>query len=100
MACYPRIAELRRSANLSPEALADTLGIHKAAYVCYERGICDPPLDFLYNLSTFYNLSSDYIVGLINTPVPLKDNAPLHKPGEVGSRQAISCTLGEPRTMR
>ena len=78
MACYPRIRKLRKEADMTQETLAACLGIHRTTYNRYERGICDPPASFLYDLADFYNLSSDYILGLANTPMPLKRNS---KPG-------------------
>lgn len=76
MAYYPRIRELRKDVNLSPRAIAESIGIHRTTYIRYERGIYDLPLNVLYDLATYYNLSSDYILGLINTPTPLKSNIP------------------------
>ena len=101
MACYPRIRKLRENANLSPKMLAESLGIHWEIYACYEDGVCDPPLDFLYDLSEFYNLSSDYILGLINTPTPLKGKRPQEDPKQYGRDQRQRPQGGaspEPRT--
>ena len=72
MVYCPRIHELRKNANLSQDELAKHLGIHKITYTHYESGTRDLPISFIYHLAVFYNISSDYILGLTDTPTPLK----------------------------
>ena len=67
-----RIRDLREAANLTQEKLAKQLEIRRKTYIRYEMGIRSPPITFLAQLAVFYNLSSDYLLGLTNTPIPLK----------------------------
>ena len=68
---YPRIRDLREDADLTQKQLAGLLGMHTTTYTNYEQGKREPPLAFIVRLALFYNVTIDYLAGLINTPLPL-----------------------------
>ncbi len=72
MQYYPRIRDLREYADLTQGQLVQKLGMHKTTYTNYEQGKREPPLEFIVELAKFYNISIDYIAGLINDYKKLK----------------------------
>ena len=52
--------------ELKEKDIANTLKITQQQYSLYEKGIRDIPVDLLIKLSKFYNVSTDYILGLTN----------------------------------
>lgn len=59
-----RLVSLRREKNLSQKEAAIELGISQALLSHYEKGIRECGLDFLCRASTFYDVSTDYLLGL------------------------------------
>jgi transcriptional regulator with XRE-family HTH domain len=59
-----RLAELRKSRGTSQKEAAKNLGISQALLSHYEKGIREPSLDFVCKASRFYNVTSDYLLGL------------------------------------
>ncbi len=60
----PRLKDLREDRDLTQAQIADFLGIQQTVYSRYERGFQNLPLEFLVKLSQFYDVSTDYILGL------------------------------------
>ena len=54
--------------------VAEKLQISQRAYSHYENGTREVPLDVLIKLSYLYNVSSDYLLGLTDNPIPYKTN--------------------------
>ena len=54
--------------------VAEKLQISQRAYSHYENGTREVPLDVLIKLSYLYNVSSDYLLGLTDNPIPYKPN--------------------------
>ena len=82
-----RLFDLREYKDLSQIKLADYLGITQQTYSLWEKGTKIIPLKHLNNLSNFYEISMDYIVGLTDE----KNNAGIIKltelnKNEIGSR--------------
>lgn len=72
---YPRLRDLREDKDLTQNELVEILGMHKTTYTNYEQGKREIPFSLVIRLAEFYNVSIDYIAGLINTPLPLhRDN--------------------------
>jgi len=65
---YQRIRNLREDHDLKQRELADYLNCSQRVYSNYELGQRDIPTDILIRLSSFYNVSVDYILGLTNNP--------------------------------
>ena len=65
---YQRIKDLREDADKSQTEIASLLGMKQQQYARYERGVQEIPLHHLITLSKYYNVSLDYLAGLIDTP--------------------------------
>ena len=62
---FPRVlALLRKERGLSQKAVAGELGISQALLSHYEKGAREPGLDFLCRAASFYDVSTDYLLGL------------------------------------
>lgn len=61
---YKRIRDLREDNDLTQKQLAKELNCSQQVYSNYELGQRDIPTDILIKLSKFYNVSTDYILGL------------------------------------
>lgn len=59
-----RLRELRVQNGYTQRQLAETLGIRQQSYVRYEYGTSEPSLENLKKLCEFYNVSSDYLLGI------------------------------------
>lgn len=63
---YPRIRDLREDNDLTQKQVATMLNCSQQVYSNYELGQRDIPTDVLIALSKFYNVTTDYILGLSN----------------------------------
>lgn len=61
-----RIRDLREDADLTQQQIAEILGTSQTMYARYERGANELPIHHLLALCKFYQVSSDYILGLTN----------------------------------
>ena len=59
-----RLRDLREDHDKTQQELADILGTSQTMYARYERGANELPIHHLVTLCRFYNVSSDYILGL------------------------------------
>lgn len=59
-----RLVSLRKEKNLSQKEAAVQLGVSQALLSHYEKGIRECGLDFLCRASAFYDVSTDYLLGL------------------------------------
>ena len=62
------IRRLREESSLTQTEVADVLKTSQTMYARYERGANEMPIHHLLTLSEFYNVSSDYLLGLSDTP--------------------------------
>ena len=67
---YPRIRDLREDRDLKQRELAALLNCSQQVYSNYELGQRDIPTDVLIRLAKFYQVSTDYILGLTNNQAP------------------------------
>ena len=72
MQYYPRLRDLREDHDLTQNELVSILKMHKTTYTNYEQGKREPPFEIIIKLAKLYNVSIDYIAGLIDTPKPYK----------------------------
>ena len=72
MEIYERLKRLREAAQLSQADVAKILFTSQQYYGKYENGIRPMPMDRYVILAKYYNVSLDYLTGLIDTPRPLK----------------------------
>lgn len=68
MACYRRIKDLREDHDMTQKDVADCLGMKQPQYFRYEKGTRDIPTDVLIALARLYNVTTDYILGLSDSP--------------------------------
>ncbi len=59
-----RIRELREDNDLTQKQVAAILGCGQSVYSKYENGTTALPLESLEKLADFYNVSTDYILGI------------------------------------
>lgn len=67
-----RIRELRKKNNLSQEAFASILGTTQQSISRIESGNYDIPTDLLIKMTGFFNVTSDYILGISDIKRDLK----------------------------
>lgn len=60
---YKRIRDLREDKDLNQTVVAEMLGMSQTGYSKYETGENDIPTTVLIKLSSFYNVSIDYLLG-------------------------------------
>ena len=62
-----RIKELREKQNLTQSGLAKKLNITRSAVNAWEMGISVPNVEKLVELSSLFNVSVDYLLGINNS---------------------------------
>lgn len=68
MIYYQRIKDLRIDNDKSQEEIARIIGTSQSYYAQYENGKRSIPFERVIILAKYYNVSLDYIAGLIDTP--------------------------------
>ncbi|MGN1195053.1 MAG: helix-turn-helix domain-containing protein [Acutalibacteraceae bacterium] len=71
---YKRIKDLREDHDLKQIDVADHLKCSQVCYSYYENGKRDIPTDVLIKLSSFYNVSIDYLLGQTDEPKRIRHN--------------------------
>ena len=61
-----RIRDLREDNDLTQQQIADLLHTSQTMYARYERGANELPIRHLIALCKIYNVSADYILGLVD----------------------------------
>ncbi|HGA0276046.1 TPA: helix-turn-helix domain-containing protein [Streptococcus agalactiae] len=69
---YRRIRDLREDYDFTQEYLAKYLSCSQSAYSRIETGKRQVSIDYLIQLSKLYQVSTDYILGLTDSPYRLK----------------------------
>lgn len=69
---YQRLRDLREDADKSQEEIAKVIGTSQSYYAQYENGKRSIPFERVILLAKFYNVSLDYLAGLIETPRKLR----------------------------
>ena len=68
MFLYQRLKDLREDTDKSQTQIANLLGMKQQQYARYESGLQEIPLHHFITLARYYNVSLDYLAGLIDTP--------------------------------
>ena len=68
---YQRLRDLREDHDKKQEEIARVLGITRQQYQLYESGRRELPMHLFVILARFYNISLDYLAGLIDLPKKL-----------------------------
>ena len=72
MHCYQRLKDMREDADKKQEDIAFILNITRQQYQLYESGKREMPMHHFVILAAYYNVSLDYLAGLIDTPRKLR----------------------------
>lgn len=72
MSVFEKLKGLREDADKSQEEIAKIIGTSQSYYAQYESGKRSIPFDRVVMLAKYYNVSLDYLAGLIDTPRKLK----------------------------
>lgn len=67
-----RLSELRKDRGMSQQELADKLSLTKFTISSYEREKTMPSDEIKIELAKIFNISLDYLLGLIDEPFPYK----------------------------
>ena len=88
-----RLRILRTERHLSQQEMADILGITRTAYNKYENGAIQPTLN-VKKLSRFFNVSTDYLLGMNEDPAAIIPNDP-HLEAQIKKYLALTETHRE-----
>jgi len=66
MLIYQKIKELRKERGLTQKKVAEGTGYTQAAVTEWERGISRPTWEAVKALALFFDVTSDYLLGLEN----------------------------------
>ena len=72
MYIYQRLKDTREDLDKKQEDIASVLSISRQQYQLYESGKREMPMHHFVTLAKYYNVSLDYLAGLIDTPRKLK----------------------------
>lgn len=69
-----RLKQLRTDKNLTQKDVANYLGVDRTTYVKYETGASEPNFDTLQRLASFFDVTTDYLLGQQPTPPSIDDD--------------------------
>ena len=72
MYTYQRLKDTREDADKKQEDIALVLNITRQQYQLYESGKREMPMHHFVTLARYYNVSLDYLAGLVDMPRKLK----------------------------
>ena len=75
---HNRIKELREDHDLKQRDVAAHLNVAQNSYSNYENGNREVPLTLLIQLSRFYKVNLEYLLGLTDVPTPLPPSRRFH----------------------
>lgn len=65
---FQRLEDLRVDHDKTQQEIGDVLHCHREVYRRYEKGEREIPVWALIKLADYYNVSTDYILGLTDHP--------------------------------
>lgn len=74
MNCYERLKSVREDRDLTQTDIAELLETTRQQVSKWETGVQMMGVDKYIKLANYYNLSADYLLGLIDTPRKLRPN--------------------------
>ena len=72
MYLYQRLRDLREDADKTQAEIAEILGTVRQQYARWENGAQELPMHHFITLAKYYNVSLDYLAGLIVSPRKLQ----------------------------
>ena len=73
MEIHERLKQLREASQLSQADVAKIIFTSQQYYGKYENGVRPMPMDRYVMLAKYYNVSLDYLTGIIDIPRKLHD---------------------------
>ena len=58
-----RLKQLRTEKKLRQSDIAEIIGVSRGAYTQYELGLSEPDLSTIQQLASFFDVSTDYLLG-------------------------------------
>lgn len=77
-----RLKELRASKGLTQAEVAKPLGVAPSTYSLYESGKREPNFETLLNISLFFNVDMNFLMGKPSNPFPEVNTLAAHFEGE------------------
>lgn len=74
-----RIKEVRESRHLIQEIVASEIGVTQQAFSKYERDITNIKVDVLIKLAEYFNVTTDYLLGLSDVKRDLQRQVEMNK---------------------
>ena len=65
-----RLKKIRKEKKITQTELAAILGVKKTSVSMYETGNSDPSDKVTAKISRYFNISLDYLAGIIDEPLP------------------------------
>ena len=65
-----RLRDLREDNDKTQQFIADILNMHRSVYRRYESGERETPAWVVVKLADYYQVSTDYLLGLTDVPEP------------------------------
>lgn len=87
-----RIIDLREKSGLSQEEICSKLGVTQQTLSRYEKGQRQASLDFVVSASKYFNVSTDYLLGITDVKSKNKDIQYIHE--YTGLNENSISTLG------
>lgn len=81
---FQRLRDLREDHDMTQDTLVNKLGMHKTTYTNYEQGKRELPFSLAIRLAQLYNVSLDYIAGLIDDPKAIHGSNLYYHAGDTG----------------
>ena len=72
MYVYQRLRDIREDLDKKQEEIASVLNITRQQYQLYESGKREMPMHQFVILAKYYDVSLDYLAGILDTPRKLK----------------------------
>lgn len=72
MQYFQRLRDCREDHDKNQTEIAELLHTSREQYSHWERGAWQMPIEHFKTLARYYNVSLDYLAGLIDTPRALK----------------------------
>ena len=69
-----RLRKLRKDKGIKQEELGYIIGVDKSTVSLYEIGKIDPSDKVKIEIAKHFNISIDYLIGIIDEPVPFYNN--------------------------
>lgn len=61
-----RLRQLRKEKGVEQKVVAKAIGVTVNAYAHYEQGIREPSYDILVKIAKYFDVSTDYLLGVVD----------------------------------